>query len=115
MWGVAASIWVVLAVLGGIFDGLQVDDASQTDLNIVLSMKVFNTDNRFSIPLPSVEFWKSLGDLMTFNFNMFDGSDYQYIRWLLVAAFSMPIFIVLMQMIVPAALSSLGFVRRIFP
>lgn len=112
--GFMAFAWVVLAALAGAFDGLAIDSNSQTAMNNLIQLQAFSTDNRFNIPLPNMAIFTDIYQMLTFNYNFFTG-DYQYLRWLLVAIFTIPTTFFFISIVVPATMTALGFVRRVFP
>ena len=98
--------------LSGAFDGLSIDSASQESINGLVQLQLFTSDNLFGIPLPNLSFFTYVYNLSTFNYNMFSG-DYQFMRWLLFAAFAIPTTFFFVTVIVPATMSALGFVRSL--
>lgn len=112
-WAWAGFFWVSAAFIGGAFDGVAVDTTSHSALNTVLQMQIFNTSSRFVIWLPNTQFWSSLWDLMSLNFNLFNG-DYQMFRWFFFICFALPIGIMVVQIMAPFMFSGLSFLRSVF-
>lgn len=116
-WSWALFGWLLVAALGGIFDGLGgISAGSHTDLNTVFSLQVIKMNEisvfgafDFTIPTPNLEFFKAIGHFATFNFDMFNGL--QLMRYSLLVILVGPFLFVLVTQIMPSIMSGLGFRR----
>jgi len=73
---VIVSIWILLALLGGIMEGAYLEHGEQGHLNTIMSSKVVESTTiwgKIAGLFTDRSFWDALGNIIIFNFAMFEG------------------------------------------
>ena len=118
-WGWALFFWIVIAILGGIYDGQIVDPAGESSLNDVLQMRIFRTSQvgafgaDFTMPLPNMSFFTAIANLASLNSGIFAGN-LNMARWFLLAVFAGPVMYILIRDVLPTILNSISTLRGLF-
>ena len=119
-WGWVLFVWVAIAIIGGAFEGQSISSDSQSDLNVVLNMEVFRSQEirllgaGFDIPIPNASYYTSLVKLASFDFALLDG-DLNVVRYFMLAVLAGPIMFVFIRDVMPTLINLVATLRRLSP
>jgi len=85
------SIWILLALLGGVMEGAYLTGGEQSTLNTIMSSKVMTSTTiwgRIAGVFTDGAFWNALFSMLMFDFAMFEG-EWVILQWV----FFLPILV----------------------
>jgi len=118
-WSYLMVVYLALAILGGIFDGISIDADQKTALQTVMQFDVLRDKDwnflfiEFTTPMVNGDFFAGIASIMTLNYRFLTG-DAAIIRWLFLATIVTMTGWVMITVFIPFLFDALATARGFF-